>query len=147
MSNVVIDENVLVQMAELSKQLKIANEQNSLPASEPEKGKKRKEGSYELLENGKARLYYMLKGEKYRTTVNAKDDDEAKQQLALFVDSVKKCNFVNTNYTFAEFTQIWLDDKVRPNADEHKCVQKYIIDLNNTFLLCLPFMSNVESPP
>jgi len=81
----------------------------------------------------------MLKGEKYRTTVNAKDDDEAKQQLALFVDSVKKGNFVNTNYTFAEFTQIWLDDKVRPNADEHKCVEKYIIDLNNRIL---PYLGN-----
>lgn len=141
MSNVGIDENILVQITELKEQLKIANTQGSLPASEPEKEKKRKEGSYELLKNGKARLYYMLKGERYRTTVDAKNDEEAEKQLALFVDSVKKGNFINTNYTFSEFTQIWLDNKVRPNSDEHKCVKKYISYLNNRVL---PFLGNMK---
>ena len=64
--------------------------------------KKRREGSYELYGNGKARLYYMLNKVPYRTTVEAKDDKEAEKQLALFVDQVKKGNFINTNYTFTE---------------------------------------------
>ena len=61
--------------------------------------KKRKEGSYELYGNGKARLYYMLNGESYRTTVEASDDEEAKKQLTLFIEQVKKGNFINTNFT------------------------------------------------
>lgn len=62
--------------------------------------KKRKEGSYQLYGNGKARLYYMLDKVTYRTTVEAKDDSEAQKELNLFVESVKKGQFINTNYTF-----------------------------------------------
>jgi len=109
MSKLVIDENILMQITELNKQLKIVNTQSASSSSS-----KRKEGSYELLKNGKARLYYMLDRESYRTTVEAENDEEAKTQLALFVDSVKKGNFINTNYTFAEFAQIWLDKKFVP---------------------------------
>lgn len=95
---------------------------------------KRQEGSYELLKNGKARLYYMKDRISYRDTVEAKDDDEAKKQLTLFVDKVKKGLFINTNYTFAEWAQIWLDKKVRPNSDAHICPQKYINYLNNRII-------------
>lgn len=102
--------------------------------------KKRKEGSYELYSNGKARLYYMLNGESYRTTVEASDDEEAKKQLTLFVEEVKKGNFINTNYTFAEFAQIWLDEKVRPNASK-RCVTKYLGALNSRIL---PYIGNIK---
>ena len=102
--------------------------------------KKRREGSYELYGNGKARLYYMLNKVPYRTTVEAKDDNEAEKQLALFVDQVKKGNFINTNYTFTEFAQIWLDNKVRPNAGE-RCVKKYLGALNYRIL---PYIGNIK---
>lgn len=102
--------------------------------------KKRKEGSYELYGNGKARLYYMLNKNSYRTTVNAKDDEEAEKQLALFVEQVKKGEFINTNYTFGEFAQIWLDEKVRPNAGD-RCVNKYIGALNTRIL---PYIGNIK---
>ncbi len=102
--------------------------------------KKRHEGSYELYGNGKARLYYMLNKTAYRTTVEAKDGKEAEKQLALFVESVKKGNFINTNYTFAEFAQIWLDEKVRPNAGI-RCVNKYKCALNKRIL---PYLGNIK---
>lgn len=102
--------------------------------------KKRKEGSYQLYDNGKARLYYMLNKVSYRTTVDAKTDEEAKSKLALFVEEVKKGNFINTNYTFGEFAQIWLDEKIKPNAGE-RCIKKYIGALNTRIL---PYLGNIK---
>lgn len=102
--------------------------------------KKRREGSYELYGNGKARLYYMLNKVPYRTTVEVKDEKDAEKKLALFVEEVKKGNFINTNYTFAEFAQIWLDNKVRPNAGE-RCVKKYLGALNKRIL---PYIGNIK---
>lgn len=122
---------MLSQMMELQKKLQIANDNNIIQKSE--KKKKRKEGSYELYNNGKARLYYMHNQVKYRTTVDAEDEEKAEAQLALFVEKVKKGTFISTNYTFTEFAQIWLDQKVRPNAGE-RCVKKYIGALNNRIL-------------
>lgn len=90
--------------------------------------------------NGKARLYYMLNKVPYRTTVDAKDNEEAEKKLALFVEQIKKGNFINTNYTFTEFAQIWLDNKVRPNAGE-RCVKKYLGALNNRIL---PYIGNIK---
>lgn len=84
MSKIIIDEEVLQQ---LLKQVTLNN-------------KKRKEGSFELYGNGKARLYYTLNKERYRTTVVADSEEEAQRKLALFVEDVKKGNFINTNYTF-----------------------------------------------
>lgn len=135
MSEITIDEDLLLKITKLSEQLENVNIKNNTTL------KKRQEGSYELYGNGKARLYYMLDKTPYRTTVEAKNDEEATKQLALFVDEVKKGNFINTNYTFSEFSQIWLDEKVRPNADEHKCVKKYINYLNNRIL---PYIGNIQ---
>lgn len=98
-----------------------------------EKKTKRKEGTYQLNNNGTARLQYMLDGERYSETVEAVDEDEAESKLALFVDAIKKGTFVNTNYTVTEFTQIWLDNKVRPNSDI-RLVEKYKGFLNNRIL-------------
>lgn len=102
--------------------------------------KKHREGSYELYGNGKARLYFMLNKVPYRTTVEVKDEKDAEKKLALFVEEVKKGNFINTNYTFAEFAQIWLDNKVRPNAGE-RCVKKYLGALNNRIL---PYIGDIK---
>lgn len=102
--------------------------------------KKRKKGSYELYNNGKARLYYMYNRVSYRTTVEAKNEEEATTQLALFVEKVEKGNFINTNYTFGEFAQIWLNEKVKPNAGE-RCVKKYIGSLNKRIL---PYLGNIK---
>ena len=84
MSKITIDEEVLQQ---LLKQVTLNN-------------KKIKEGSFELYGNGKARLYYTLNKERYRTTVVADSEEEAQRKLAIFVEDVKKGNFINTNYTF-----------------------------------------------
>ena len=125
MSKITIDEEVLQQLLK-----QVVNKEN----------KKRKEGSYQLYGNGKARLYYMLDKVAYRTTVEAKDDEEAEKKLALFVEQVKKRQFINTNYTFGDFAQIWLDEKVRPNAGE-RCVKKYIGALNTRIL---PYIGNIK---
>ena len=111
-----------------------------LKKAEENENKKNQEGSYYLYKNGKARLSYMLNHEYYRTTVEAKNDDEAKKQLVLFVEKVKKGNFINTNYTFAEFAQIWLDEKIRKNCGE-RCVKKYIGALNTRIL---PEIGNIK---
>lgn len=125
MSKITIDEEVLQQ---LLKQF-AANQT-----------KKRKEGSFELYGNGRARLYYTLNKQKYRTTVDAKNEEEAQKKLDIFVENVKKGNFINTNYTFGEFAQIWLDEKVRPNAGD-LCVRKYINYLNNRIL---PYIGSLK---
>lgn len=98
-----------------------------------EKKSKRKEGSYQIKSNGTARLQYMLDGQRYSETVSIKSEEEAESKLALFVDSIKKGCFVNNNYTVAEFAQIWLDNKVRPNSDINR-VPKYLTYLNNRIL-------------
>lgn len=125
MSEITIDAEVLQQL---------------IKQATTKENKKRKEGSYQLYGNGKARLYYMLDKVPYRTTVEAKNDEEAQKQLNLFVEQVKKGNFINTNYTFAEFAQIWLDNKVRPNAGD-RCVKKYIGALNTRIL---PYIGNIK---
>ncbi|MCI8616938.1 MAG: site-specific integrase [Clostridia bacterium] len=102
--------------------------------------KKRKEGSYELYRNGRARLYYMLDNVSHRTTVDAKNEEEAQKALDSFIEKVKKGEFIDTNYTFAEFAQIWLDKKIKPNAGD-RCIDKYIGALNTRIL---PYIGNIK---
>lgn len=125
MSEITIDSDVLQQL---------------IKQATTKENKKRREGSYQLYGNGKARLYYMLNKVPYRTTVEAKNDEEAEKKLTLFVEQVKKGNFINTNYTFGEFAQVWLDNKVRPNAGE-RCVKKYIGALNTRIL---PYIGQIK---
>lgn len=99
---------------------------------------KRRKGTYQLMKDGTVKLQYMLKGERYYDRRNAKDDYEAERVLAKFVEEVEKGAFVNTDYTFAEFSQIWLDESLRPNASEHT-VDKDIGHLN---LRILPFLGS-----
>lgn len=77
-------------------------------------------GTYQLLktkgkENGKARLQYMYQGIRYSNTVRAKNDREAQRLLALFISEVEKGKFVNTDYTFSEFAQIYLNRVIKKN--------------------------------
>lgn len=125
MSKIAIDEEVLQQLLK-----QVTTKDN----------KKRQKGSYQLYGNGKARLYYMLDRVPYRSTVEANNDEEAQRKLALFVEQVEKGNFINTNYTFGEFAQIWLDEKIKPNAGE-RCVKKYIGALNTRIL---PYIGNIK---
>lgn len=125
MSEITIDSDVLQQLIR-----QVTTKEN----------KKRREGSYQLYGNGKARLYFMLNKVPYRTTVEAKNAEEAEKKLTLFVEQVKKGNFINTNYTFGEFAQVWLDNKVRPNAGE-RCVKKYIGALNTRIL---PYIGQIK---
>ena len=64
----------------------------------------------------KYRLQYMKDGQRYSTTVDAKTDKEAKTKLAEFVTEVEKGLFYNTNYTFFEFAQIWINEVQKPNS-------------------------------
>lgn len=120
------------QMNEMISQM-MKLQEKLLTTDKPKKTKKRREGSYEMYNNGKARLYYMNNKIAYRQTVEAEDEEQAEKQLALFIDKIKKGTFVSTNYTFSEFAQIWLDNKIRPNCGE-RCVKKYIGFLNNRIL-------------
>lgn len=70
-------------------------------------------GTYELRKNGKARLQYMLNGQRYSSTVEAKTDRQAERKLAEFIVQIEKGEFVNTDYTFAEFAQVWYDKHVK----------------------------------
>lgn len=131
-----IDINILLnEIQKLNKQLENKNSINSKV-----KKKKRREGTYQLNKNGTARLQYMLNGIRYSDTVEAKTEEEAEAKLALFVEQVKKGTFVNTNYTVTEFTQIWLDNRVRPNSDVNR-VPKYLSYLNNRVL---PELGNIK---
>lgn len=121
------DINILLnEIQKLNKQLENKSSIKTTP-------KKRKEGTYQLNKNGTARLQYMLNGERYSDTVEATNEEESESQLALFVDKVKKGMFIHTNYTVTEFTQIWLDNRVRPNSDVNR-VPKYLSYLNNRVL-------------
>ena len=106
---------------------------NQLEKSNHLQKSKRKEGTYQLNNNGTARLQCMIDGQRYSNTVEAENEEEAESKLALFVDSIKKGTFINTNYTMTEFAQIWLDNRVRPNSDINR-VPKYLSYLNNRIL-------------
>ena len=130
--------NITIDVATLNELIKnqVASE---LKTQKNNKTKKHK-GTYELMKDGTAKLQYMLKGERYYDRRPAKNDDEALQVLQVFVTEVEKGAFVNTNYTFAEFSQIWVNESLRPNASEHT-VEKDIGHLN---LRILPYLGNYK---
>ena len=130
--------NITIDVATLNELIKnqVATE---LKTQKNNKIKKHK-GTYELMNDGTAKLQYMLKGERYYDRRPAKNDDEALQVLQVFVTEIEKGAFVNTNYTFAEFSQIWVNESLRPNASEHT-VEKNIGHLN---LRILPHLGNYK---
>jgi len=95
-------------------------------------------GTYQLLKNGKARLQYMYKGDRYSNTVEAKNDKEASVQLAKFVTAIRNNQVSNSNMTYLVFAQKWLDEYVRPNLSP-TVVHNYKMYLNNRIL---PYLGN-----
>lgn len=90
-------------------------------------------GTYQLLKNGKARLQYMYKGERFSNTVDAKNDTEASTKLANFVTAIRNNKISNCNITYLEFAQKWLDEYVRCDCSP-SVVQSYKNKLNNRIL-------------
>lgn len=90
---ITIEDDVL---ARLLKQIAVNNTQQDV-------NKKRQEGSYQLYGNGKARLSYMLNKEHYRTTVDAKDEEEAIKKLNLFVEEVKSRHFLSSKGKYTKY--------------------------------------------
>lgn len=121
-----LNEDILKQLSEIQKQLQNSNIKTT-------ENKKRKKGSYEMLANGKARLYFMLDRVKYTETIDASSPEVAERKLALFVDKIEKQQYCNTNLTYAEFCQIWMDKHVRANCSE-SVAPKYLFYLNNRIL-------------
>lgn len=88
----------------------------------------------------KLRLQYMLKGIRYSKTINYMELKYAKIELAKFIEEVEKGNYINTNYTFFEFSKIWLRDIIAPNCNPIT-TKKHIQDLNNRIL---PLIGNYK---
>ena len=78
----------------------------------------------------KLRLQYMCKGNRYSKTIPMMSNKEAEKELAKFIAEIDKGCFVNTSYTFYEFSQIWLTEVVKPNSSPIT-LRNYIIYLNN----------------
>lgn len=126
-----INADILKQLSEIQEKLKKSNIKTT-------ENKKRKKGSYEMLKNGKARLYYMMDRIRYDETVEASSPEIAERKLALFVDKIEKMQYCNTNLTYAEFCQIWMNRHVRANCSE-SVAPKYLFYLNNRIL---PYLGN-----
>lgn len=89
-------------------------------------GTYRKRGKKYLLE-------YMKDGVRYNETIEATNDKQAKIKLAEFVTKINKGNYYNTDYTFTEFAQMWIDEIHRPNSSP-LTIDKYISYLNNRII-------------
>lgn len=96
-------------------------------------------GTY-IKRGNKYRLQYMKDGQRYSTTVDAKDNKEAQVKLAEFITEVEKGLFYNTNYNFYEFAQIWIDECQKPNSSP-LTVDKYKSYLNNRII---PYLGNYK---
>lgn len=88
-------------------------------------------GTY-VKRGNKYRLQYMKNGQRYSMTTDSsvKTDRDAEKALAQFITEVDKGLFYNTNYTFFEFAQIWIDQVQKPNSSP-VTVDKYKSYLNN----------------
>lgn len=104
-------------------------------------------GSIQKINNDTYRFHFMFKGSRFTETIkldnvskNYKNDANLQIALANFIDRVKKGNFHNTNYTFTEYTQIWLDNVAKPNFTP-MVVNRYISYLNNRIL---PYLGSYQ---
>lgn len=90
----------------------------------------------------KYRLQYMKDGQRYSMTTDSsvKTDRDAEKALAKFITEVDKGLFYNTNYTFFEFAQIWIDEVQKPNSSP-LTVDKYKSYLNNRII---PYFGNYK---
>ena len=91
-------------------------------------GTKRKTGE------NRWRLEYMFEGERYSQYITASSSTEANRQLALFVAEIEKGQYSRqSNITFVEFAQLFLDKYARTNLSE-TTVRDYISRLNKYIL-------------
>ena len=91
-------------------------------------GTKRKTGE------NRWRLEYMFEGERYSQYITASSLTEANRQLALFVAAIEKGQYSRqSNITFVEFAQLFLDKYARTNLSE-TTVRDYISRLNKYIL-------------
>lgn len=83
----------------------------------------------------KYRLQYMKDGQRFSMTADSsvKTDRDAEKALAQFIVDVDKGMFYNTNYTFYEFAQLWIDQVQKPNSSP-LTVDKYKSYLNNRII-------------
>ena len=88
----------------------------------------------------KLRLQYMCKGNRYSKTIPMMSNKDAEKELAKFIAEIDKGNFVNTSYTFFEFSQIWLSEVIKPNSSP-VTLKNYIAYLNNRIL---PYLGNYK---
>ena len=76
---------------------------------------------------------YMYKGQRYFGGIRVdevKSEKEAKDRLQEFCNDVRKGVYTNCNYTFYEFSTIWLAEVVKPNYAPHT-IRSYVNCLNN----------------
>lgn len=97
-------------------------------------------GTFQMLKNNRARLQYMCNGERFSTTVEASTPRQAQKKLAQFVVQVEKGEFINTDYTLAEFAQIWFDKHVKKECSP-TVIRSYKTYLNNRIL---PHLGNYK---
>jgi len=79
---------------------------------------------------------YMYKGQRYFGGIRVdevKSQKEAKEKLQEFCNEVRKGLFINTNFTFLEFANIWLKQNIEPNYT-NRTLMCYIRSLNNRIL-------------
>ena len=88
----------------------------------------------------KYRLQYMKDGVRYSETIADTNDKEAKLKLADFVLRIEKGNYYDTNYTFSEFANMWLEKVHYPNSSPIT-IDKYKSYLNNRIL---PYIGNYK---
>lgn len=97
-------------------------------------------GTYQLLKNGKARLQYMYKGQRYSDTVKAKNDREAQKLLARFTTSIEDGHILNNKMTYFQFAQFWMDIYVKSDCSP-TTYQNYKNYLNNRIL---PYLADYK---
>lgn len=97
-------------------------------------------GTYQLLKNGKARLQYMYKGQRYSDTVKAKNDREAQKLLARFTTSIEDGHILNNKMTYFQFAQFWMNVYVKSDCSA-TTYQNYKNYLNNRIL---PYLADYK---
>lgn len=103
-------------------------------------------GSIQKISKNKFRFHYMLKGNRYSETIemdNVRDyktDKRLQLSLSDFITRVDKGNYCNTNFSYAEFCQMWMDDYIRVDCSK-SVAPKYKSYLNNRIL---PYLGSYQ---
>ncbi len=85
---------------------------------------------------GSYQFEYTYKGKRHYGSITCdevKNEKEAREKLEEFCVEVRKGNYINKDYSFFEFTSIWLKEVVKPNFSP-TTLSAYIKHLNNRIL-------------